>query len=50
MSKKIIRYSQDKNYYEKMSERAKERASKITNMKEQFIKVIKQAENSESFL
>lgn len=49
MRQQILRYSHDREYYREMCEKARERASQIINMKEQFLKVIRQAEMSEYF-
>ena len=49
MYKKIIRYSQDKDFYEKMSKRARERAVELMDSKSEFFKIIKKAEESDAF-
>ena len=49
MYKKVILYAQDKEFYEKMSKRARERAVELMNSRSEFLKIIQKAEESDAF-
>lgn len=49
MYEKVLKYSTDKDYYQKMSELAKQRADELLDSKEQFKLIIKKAMESPRF-
>ena len=49
MVRQIVKYSEDKEYYQMMSEKAKKRAERLTDSKKEFVRVIQQAEKSQQF-
>lgn len=49
MYHKILRYAKDKEFYEIMSKKAKERAKTLMDSKQHFVKIIETMENSEQF-
>ena len=49
MKETILRYKSDKQFYAEKSVKAKERAARLTNSKGEFMKAIRQAENSIHF-
>jgi glycosyltransferase involved in cell wall biosynthesis len=49
MYEKIIRYSEDKEYYGEMSQKAKQRAELLTDSKTSFVKAIRKVEESDTF-
>lgn len=49
MYEKVLKYSTDKDYYQKMSELAKQRADELLDSKEQFKMIIKKAMESPRF-
>lgn len=49
MYEKIIKYASDKEFYEIMSKKARERAKCLTDSKSQFVKIVETMEKSERF-
>ncbi|MCM1157835.1 MAG: glycosyltransferase [Bacteroidales bacterium] len=49
MYNRVIRYSQDKEYYREMSEKARERAEYLMDSQSEFVRIIKKMESSRQF-
>ena len=49
MYNQVLRYAEDREYYALMSQKAKERAAKLTDSKTEFIRVIQTIEQSNRF-
>lgn len=49
MYDQIVRYDKDKEFYTKMSIKAKERAAQLMDSRSEFMKIIQKAESSERF-
>lgn len=49
MYEQVLKYANDKEYYEEMSRKAKERAEKLTDSKSEFVRVIQTMEKSKQF-
>ena len=49
MYEKVLKYSTNKDYYQKMGELAKQRADELLDSKEQFKMIIKKAMESSRF-
>ena len=49
MYHQVVRYSKDKEYYARMSQKAIQRASELTDSKKEFVRIIRKVEQSNRF-